>query len=99
MWKTRSQDDGWSALLYPSSTQGALPSSTDATSQSAWIFLTVVVLPGKESFYLSKILISFALYPQPHCSEVGALGESAGLHPTFQAAYTAAHLRPVQTAL
>ena len=99
MQKTRSQDDGWSALLYPNSAQGTLPSSTDAASQSARVFLTVVALPGKEGFYLSKILMSSGLLSQPHCSEVGARGESAGLHPTSQAAYTAAHLRPVQTAL
>ena len=88
MRKTGSQDDGWSALLYPNSAQGALPNHTDAASQSARVFLTVVALPGKESFYLSKILMASALFSPPHCSEAGALGESAGLHPTSQAAYT-----------
>ena len=99
MQQTRSQDDDWSALLYPNSAQGTLPSSTDAASQIAWVFLTVVALPGKESFYLSKTLMSSGLLSQPHCSEVGARGESAGLYPTSQATYTAAPLRPVQTAL
>lgn len=50
----------WDALLHPNSKPRAPPSSADAGCQRARIFLTVVILPGKESFHHFKDVNAFA---------------------------------------